>query len=136
VGVELDRQALFAEYEGAIVSACDPFAMDDFGWSDPALFCAMRGSGCVVITAWNPGFQRPGQQVNEASNARLLAQLQDLAYEVWPADGASPDGQFHEPGFLVWDMPVEVACALAADFGQFAIYAYTEEGERRVVACS
>jgi len=131
-----DREALFGEYEAAIVRAHNPQTQDEAAWIDPATVCVKRGAGCVVMTAWNPGFERPGRAVNDARNAAMLAVLREQGCEVWSADGSSLDGAFHEPGFLVWQMREDQACALAAEFGQFAIYVYSSTGARRVVACS
>ncbi len=129
------REELFAEYEAAVVLTYDPLAPDELGWNSPALFSAMRDQACVVMTAWNPGFERPGAAQNEASNEQMLMQLQDLGYELWPAENAAIAGHFVEPGFVVWGIPVAQAVLIAAEFGQFAIYSYTSEGERTVVSC-
>ena len=131
----LAREELFAEYAAAIVSAQEPGATDATAWSDPALFCAIRGQAGLVMTAWNPGFARPSLAVNEANNARMLAILEESGFEIWSAECASPNGQYREPAFLVWEMPAESGLILAAEFGQFAIYVYSEEGERTVVSC-
>ncbi|MDP2288792.1 MAG: DUF3293 domain-containing protein [Actinomycetota bacterium] len=129
------QEELFAEYQASIVSALEPQACLELGWSDPALFAAMRGQACVVMTAWNPGFARPDLEVNVARNEQMRSILQTMDYEVWPAECSSPDGQFREPAFLVWDMPISVGQSLAAQFEQFAIYAYCAQGERTVVSC-
>lgn len=131
----LGREDLFNEYAAAIVSAYDPCAPDELGWSDPALFCAMRGQAGLVMTAWNPGLARPTLATNEASNQRMLIRLQDSGCEVWPAECASPDGRFREPAFLVWDMSAEQGSAIAAEFEQFAIYCYSTDGERSLLPC-
>jgi len=129
------REELFAQYEAAVVLTYDPLTSDELGWNSPALFSAMRDQACVVMTAWNPGFQQPGITVNEASNERMLMRLQDLGFELWPAENAAMAGHFVEPGFVVWGIPVEQAVLIAAEFGQFAIYAFTSEGVRTVVSC-
>ncbi|MFA7324111.1 MAG: DUF3293 domain-containing protein [Candidatus Nanopelagicales bacterium] len=132
----VDREALFAQYESAIVSARDPDVADDAAaWSDPALFSVLRQASCAVLTAWNPGFLRPGDAVNARRNAQLRARLVLSGYEVWPALGASPDGAFSEPGFLAWEISLDEAVFIARGFDQFAIYWYDETGERSVVAC-
>lgn len=87
------------------------------------------------MTGYNPGTNRPSWAQNEAANERMHAILVDSGYEVWPADGFSADGTWREPGWLVWGMSVEDGCAIAGDFGQFAVYAYDTSGERTVVAC-
>ena len=131
----LDREGLFGEYAAAIVSACDPDASDESGWSDPALLCAIRGQAGLVMTAWNPGFARPSLATNEASNRQMLIRLQESGLEVWQAECASPDGLFREAAFLVWQMPEQQGMAIAAEFGQFAIYGYSTDGERSVLPC-
>lgn len=125
------RDALFAEYEAAIVSALDPL----HGWVDPALACAERGQGAAVMTAWNPGLARPGEAANRLRNAELQTRLEGTGLEVWRADGCDPQGGMAEEGFLVWGMSTPDACRLAREFGQFAIYAYDADGVRVVVAC-
>lgn len=135
-GAVADREALFAEYEGAIVSARDPQIDDDEqAWSDPSLFSVLRQSRCAVVTAWNPGFLRPSQAVNDRRNAQLHARLVLTGYEVWAAVGSSADETFSEPGFLVWDISLDDAVLIARSFDQFAIYWYSETGERTVIAC-
>lgn len=124
-------QRLFEAYEAAIVSALDP----EYGWVDPALACVQRGQGAAVLTAWNPGFDRPEVEVNRRRNEQLQARLQATGLEVWRADGFDPDGSVSEEGFLVWGLDIERACRIGREFSQFAIYAYDREGLRSVVAC-
>lgn len=125
------REALFDLYEATIVSVRDP----EHGWTDPALVCAEAGAGAHVLTAWNPGLARPLRVVNEAANARLHAHLLRLGYRTWQADGATPDGQFHEPGFCVWGMTRQVAVRIGRDYGQFAVFEYDPHGVRSVISC-
>jgi hypothetical protein len=127
-----DREALFLIYEQALVATQEPVARE---WVDPALECLGRSQSAIVMTAYNPGTDRPSWAENEAANERMQTVLIDLGYEVWPADGFSADGTWREPGWLVWGMSVEQGAAIAADFGQFAVYAYDSEGVRTVVAC-
>ena len=74
----LTRDDLFIEYQSAIVSACNPSDPPGEGWSDPALFAAMAGRSCVVMTAWNPGFQRPSAAVNESAHQKMAERLEAL----------------------------------------------------------
>jgi hypothetical protein len=122
---------LFRAYEAAIVSALDP----DHGWVDPALACLERGRSAVVMTAWNPGFERPSIEVNRSANDRLRRTLDEHGCDLWRADGFDPQMSMSEEGFLAWEMDVELACQIGRQFGQFAIYAYDRDGVRRVVAC-
>lgn len=125
------RDSLFAAYEAAIVSALDPV----HGWVDPALACVERDEAAVVLTAWNPGFERPGEAANRQRNVALRARLNATGLEVWRADGLDPQAGVIEEGFLVWGMRVSQACQVGRAFGQFAIYAYDRQGVRTVVAC-
>lgn len=127
-----ERSALFAIYEQALVSAEDPANRE---WVDPSLECLSRRQTAIVLTAYNPGTDRPSWAENEAANERLQEMLVDAGYEVWPADGFSADGTWREPGWLAWELPIEVGVAIAADFGQWAVYAYDVEGVRTVVPC-
>ena len=127
-----EREVLFSIYEQALVAALDP-ANDE--WLDPALECLSRGQSAIVMTAYNTGTSRPTWAENEVANARMLEVLRSRRYEVWQADGFSADGTWREPGWLVWDMPLEAGIALASAYGQFAVYAYDIEGVRSVVAC-
>ena len=127
-----EHAALFAIYEEALVSAEDPVNRE---WVDPSLECLARRQTAIVLTAYNPGTERPSWAENEAANERLHEILVDSGYEVWPADGFSADGTWREPGWLAWGMPIDSGVAIAADFGQWAVYAYDSEGVRTVVPC-
>ena len=127
----MTREQLFDLYEAAIVSTEGP----DGRWTDPALLCVQRAQAAAVITAWNPGFERPGRQVNQERNRQLRQRLESSGFEVWRADGADPDGSFAEEGVLAWGMPAGAACQLGREFGQFAVYAYDVAGVRTVVPC-
>lgn len=131
-GVVSERDVLFGIYEQALVAALDPVQEE---WVDPALECLTRHQSAIVMTAYNPGTARPSWAENEAANARMLDALRRRRYEVWQADGFSADGTWREPGWLVWGMPIEEGVGVAAEFDQFAVYWYDEEGVRSVVAC-
>ncbi len=125
------RAELFAAYESTLVQAFQPGGT----WVDPRSACFERGHGGYVMTAWNPGFDRPTATENAAANLRMHTELEIAGYEVWPCDGASPDGTFAEPGFLVWGMPRAEALEVARRYRQFAIYEYDEGGVRSVIPC-
>ena len=130
------REELLEAYESTIVSTYDPADPDPTtAWVDPALVCALRQQGACVLTAWNPGFERPGDEVNRQRNDFLRARLPATGCELWRADGSAPDGSFAEEGFLAWGLPTDTALQVARDFGQFAIYEYDVAGVRRVIAC-
>lgn len=127
-----ERDILFLIYEQALVTTLDPKADE---WLDPALECLSRRQAAIVMTGYNPGTARPTWAQNEAANAEMLELLRAGGWEVWQADGFSADGSWREPGWLVWGMSTDEGRRIAAAFGQFAIYAYDDEGVRSVVAC-
>jgi hypothetical protein len=129
--MDVTRDRLFDEYDTTIVSVLHP----QVGWTDPALVAIETRRSAVVMTAWNPGFVRPSLAENREANARLRTVLDATGHEVWRADGRAPDGTELEEGWIVWELPVSVGLAVAASFGQFAIYAYDESGLRVTVAC-
>jgi hypothetical protein len=94
-----------------------------------------EGRGAVVLTAWNPGFERPEPAQNALADKRLRAELVRAGHAPWPANGCAPDGSAHEAGWIVWGMDVAEGIATASRFGQFAIYVYDSQGVRRTVPC-
>jgi hypothetical protein len=131
-GAMSERETLFTIYEEALVTTLDPVNEE---WLDPSLECLTQRRSAIVMTAYNPGTARPTYAENEAANQRMFDDLRSHGYDIWQADGFSADGTWREPGWLVWDMPVEAGIAIAAEYGQFAVYAYDVEGVRSVVAC-
>jgi hypothetical protein len=127
----MDREQLFDVYDTAIVSALDP----QFGWTDPSLVAIARRGSAVVMTAWNPGLVRPSSDENRLANERLHAELAATGLEVWRADGSAPDGSALEEGWIIWGMPMAMGLAIAARYGQFAVYVYDDAGMRQTVAC-
>jgi hypothetical protein len=125
------RDGLFAAYESTIVSIRSPRD----GWTDPSLVALERAQGAIVLTAWNPGFARPSREQNRLANEGLRVELEQAGWQPWPADGAAPDGSFHEPGWIVWGMDVVAGVQLASRYGQFAVYAYDATGHRETVPC-
>ena len=130
--VETSRQELHEIYASAVVEA-RPFGSNESQWRDLTEIVIARKQGGVVITAWNPGQLRPTFASNVQANSNLLHELEKTSYEIWEADGFSPDRSFREPGFMAWGMNQHVGCALARDFGQFAIFYYNSDGSRHVI---
>lgn len=126
----IGREELFGIYDDTLVTV-----WDGSSWVDPAPVCVARGESGVVLTAWNPGWERPGRAANEANNRRLEAELDLIGADVWPAVGASQRDDHSEPGFIVWGMTAERGCEIARRFGQFAIYLYDPDGSRKTIDC-
>jgi hypothetical protein len=86
-----------------------------------------------VVTAWNPGEERPHEQ-NVRADERLERELDGRGLTHCRAIGSSPDGSWSEEGFAIVGMSRDQALALARAYGQMAIYEVT--GTRNViVAC-
>ena len=78
-----------------------------------------------VITAHNPAGRRQPDEHNERATRMLRARLADLAIDVLPADGCSPDGVWVEAGFATAGLTREQARGLAVDYAQDAIFEIT-----------
>jgi hypothetical protein len=76
----------------------------------------------TVVTAWNPGLQRPGKDENRAANARLEAALRERGHVYYPAKGESAGGTHAEPSFAVMDLTQAQAISLGREFGQAAVF--------------
>lgn len=79
----------------------------------------------MFITAWNPASDPRPDDANQAADALLTARLDDLGVERLPAWAESPDGQWHEPGWLLAQVDDSTANQLGVDFGQAAILAWS-----------
>lgn len=130
--VSTSREALHEIYESALVEV-RPLNSGEQDWRLAAEVVRERSQGGVVITAWNPGQLRPTPEENADANHRLFNVLRETHYELWEADGFSPDRSFREPGFIAWGMDAKIGCQIASEFGQFAIFLYRPDGTRSVV---
>ena len=75
----------------------------------------------AIVTACNPGRERPGEGANRGANRRLLAEIERRGWAWHPAVGYSPERDHEEPSFAVVDVPEEDVVELARQFGQAAI---------------
>ena len=90
--------------------------------------------GCSVITAWNPGDQRPTDQTNRAANQELFEQLVTRGLEPVRAVGQDPDSSHAEESWAVSGTTDDIARELGAQFGQVAVFRITT-GSQTVLAC-
>lgn len=103
-------------------------AADQANWPWPT------GQPVHVLTAWDPGLERPGRALNRARQAALEADLRCLAVPLLPAVGVDPVTGRREEGVAVRGVPEFEVLALGARYGQDAIYAWTP-AEWAIVAC-
>ena len=92
-----------------------------------------------VITAWNPGADRPGDAVNRAQNEKLRADLAALIDPVLPALGVStaaadPAEPHSEGSWAVIGLDRDLALTLGAKYRQEAIFEITATSQE-VVEC-
>lgn len=99
-------------------------------WQKGAEAVRSRAMDGVMITAWNPGSDRPNIEENQKANDRLLKRLETFCSDIWEADGFSPDKTHREPGFIAWQMNPEIGLQIAREFGQLAIFYFEASGTR------
>lgn len=92
------------------------------GRRHPALDDAVAGRPWAVITAFNPNARQLDDADNAARHRRLLAAVDRLGLEAYPAVNRDPRGDWpDETALLIVDAGLDVLDALAAEFGQAAI---------------
>jgi hypothetical protein len=87
-----------------------------------------------VLTAWDPGPERPGRDINRVRQAALEADLGLLSVPLLAAVGVDPVTGRREEGVAVRGLPEEQVLALGVRYGQDAIFAWTPAAWA-VVAC-
>lgn len=83
---------------------------------------AQIGSPIHVITAWNPGNERPTDEMNQKANALLREDLRVLSDNVFQAIGKDPSSDHAEKSWAVTGISDEDAIALGARYRQVAIF--------------
>ena len=94
-----------------------------------------RDSVVHVITAWNPGDERPSRDENDKANGRLHQLLVDRGLDPVRAVGADPDSDHLEESWAVVGLDDHEARAIGASFGQVAVFRISD-GMQTVLACS
>jgi hypothetical protein len=87
-----------------------------------------------VITAWNPGHERPGDDANAAANAALRADLEALGCSPIRALGADPNSDHAEESWCVTGLTDTQARQIGAKFGQWAVFRISMS-EQVVLGC-
>jgi hypothetical protein len=88
-----------------------------------------------VLTAWDPGDARRGEEENRANQAALEAELKDLGPD-WVRDavGVDPVSGRREEGVAVAGLALDAVLDLGARYGQDAVFEWTPPAWA-VVAC-
>ncbi|MFC5136958.1 DUF3293 domain-containing protein [Actinomycetospora rhizophila] len=87
-----------------------------------------------VVTAHNPGAERPGAAENAARQARLEEDLDAQGVRWRRTVAGAEDGSHAEEGALVVGLDDTAACALGAAWGQDAVFRWSSSAWT-VLAC-
>jgi hypothetical protein len=88
-----------------------------------------------VMTAWDPGEERPGVVENRRRQASLEEDVCHLTEAMWRAVGVDPETGRREEGVLVGGLREADALALGARYRQDAVFRWTPD-EWAIVACN
>ena len=91
-----------------------------FGVGQPAgdIERQLGAGSYLFITAWNPPPGTASATDNRAADQRLQQQLRETGFSHYSSLGSNAQGGAVEYGWLVLDMPLQTADALAREFGQ------------------
>jgi hypothetical protein len=98
------------------------------GWPWP------DGRPVHLLTAWDPGLERPARDINRVRQATLEAELGALSVPLLAAVGVDPVTGRREEGVAVRGLPEAEVLALGERYGQDAVFAWTP-AEWAIVAC-
>ena len=111
----------------------------DAGAWHPAHQVAARLGTLHVITAWNPGDERPSREENDRANRALRADLEALNLEArglapLPALGSDPNSPHAEESWAVTGLDDRTARELGAKYRQVAVFRITADTQT-VLGC-
>lgn len=95
----------------------------------------IEGSVVHVITAWNPGDDRPTRAENDVANERLRGELIERGLNPVRAVGSDPDSDYFEESWAVVGLSDDEARAIGAAYGQVAVFRLAR-GTQTVLACT
>jgi hypothetical protein len=88
-----------------------------------------------ILTAWDPGGERPGNAVNRERQTSMEDDLRPLAVSLWPAVGVDPLSGHREEGVAVVGLTEADAVSLGARYQQDAIFRWVP-GQWEIVSCA
>ena len=88
-----------------------------------------------VLTAWDPGGERPGDEENRRRQSALEADLRLLGGAQWPALGVDPVTGRREEGVAVCGVSTAEVARLGARYGQDAVFVWTPD-QWTILACT
>ena len=78
----------------------------------------------VIISGWNPGGAELCLDENVARDAGLKAAIRARGWRWLAAENRASDETHVEPGYAIFEVPVGEVAAMAAQFGQLAVFAW------------
>jgi hypothetical protein len=87
-----------------------------------------------VLTAWNPGDERPKREVNDRANEALRADLLSRGLKPMPARGSDPNSRHAEESWAVAGFDDHGARELGAKYRQVAVFRITST-RQTVLGC-
>lgn len=106
----------------------------DGSWMSAFEFCVTNFVEMHVITAWNPGDDRPGDEVNDEQNEKLRIDIQTLGLDVLEALGSDPNSDHGERSWAVVGMTDKQAIELGRKYRQVAVFRITQ-ARQSVLGC-
>lgn len=103
----------------------DVSVLESGTWISVFEFCAKRHAEVNVITAWNPGNERPEAEINELRNEQLRAGISALGFEPIEALGSDRNSTHSEKSWAVIGMTDDVAIELGKKYQQVAVFFIT-----------
>ena len=99
--------------------------IDDHGTWRPAHEVAARLGTLHVLTAWNPGDERPAREANDHANEALRADLAQRGLAPMRALGKDPNSDHAEESWAVAGLTDHDARELGAKYRQVAVFRIT-----------
>ena len=106
----------------------------DGNWITAFEYCAKHHVQMHVITAWNPGDDRPGPEVNELRNKQLYADISALGFDAMAALGSDPTSDHAEKSWAVIELDDDQAKELGKKYNQLAIFKISQ-ARQTVLGC-
>jgi hypothetical protein len=106
----------------------------DGRWISGFEYCATQGVQIHVITAWNPGDERPSYEINNARNEQLCADISAIGFDAVAALGSDPNSSHSEKSWAVVGLTDNAAVELGKKYGQVAVFRITES-RQSVLGC-
>lgn len=108
--------------------------VEDHGTWRPAHEVAAKLGTLHVITAWNPGDERPAREVNDRANEALRADLTQRGLAPMRALGSDPNSPHAEESWAVAGFNDRDARELGAKYLQVAVFRITA-ARQTVLGC-